>query len=48
MIWASIRNFDPGSVCPVLASEHFSEYDYYRDYEVYLLAKRDARTSRQR
>ncbi|MBS0200379.1 MAG: WxcM-like domain-containing protein [Proteobacteria bacterium] len=32
MIWREIDNFSSGSVCLVLASEHFSEDDYYRDY----------------
>ncbi len=40
MIWASIRNFDPGSVCLVLASELYSEADYYRDYGDYVHARR--------
>lgn len=40
MIWAAIINFDPGSVCLVLASERYSEADYYRDYQEYLRAKR--------
>jgi glyoxylate utilization-related uncharacterized protein len=33
MIWRDIDNFSSGSVCMVLASEHFQESDYYRDYE---------------
>ncbi len=33
MIWREIDNFSSGSVCMVLASEHFSEDDYFRDYE---------------
>ncbi|MDH2416932.1 FdtA/QdtA family cupin domain-containing protein [Nocardioides sp. CER19] len=32
MIWREIDNFSSGSVCMVLASEHFDEADYYRDY----------------
>lgn len=40
MIWARIINFDPGAVCLVLASELYSEADYYRDYEEFLRAKR--------
>ncbi len=32
MIWREIDNFSSGSVCMVLASEKFSEDDYYRDY----------------
>lgn len=32
MIWRELRNFSPGSVCMVLASEHYDEDDYFRDY----------------
>ncbi|MBG0842084.1 sugar 3,4-ketoisomerase [Ectopseudomonas toyotomiensis] len=32
MIWREIDNFSSGSVCMVLASERYSEDDYYRDY----------------
>jgi dTDP-4-dehydrorhamnose 3,5-epimerase-like enzyme len=31
MIWREIDNFSSGSVCMVLASEHYDEADYYRD-----------------
>jgi hypothetical protein len=31
MVWREIDNFSSGSVCMVLASEHFSEDDYIRD-----------------
>jgi hypothetical protein len=31
MIWREIDNFSSGSVCMVLASEHFDESDYIRD-----------------
>lgn len=40
MIWREIENFSSGSVCMVLASEFYSEADYYRDYDEFL---RDAR-----
>ncbi|MBC9070846.1 WxcM-like domain-containing protein [Thauera sp. CAU 1555] len=33
MIWREIDNFSSGSVCMVLASEHYDEADYYRDYQ---------------
>lgn len=33
MVWASQINFDPGSVCLVMASDIYDEADYYRDYE---------------
>jgi hypothetical protein len=40
MIWAAEVNFDPGSVCLVLASEKFDESDYYRSYSEYLNARK--------
>ncbi len=40
MIWREIDNFSSGSVCMVLASEHFSEADYYRDYPEFQAAVR--------
>lgn len=36
MIWAAEVNFDPGSVCLVLASELYDGADYYRDYDEYV------------
>lgn len=36
MIWAAEVNFDPGSVCMVLASETYDEGDYLRDYGEFL------------
>ena len=38
MIWREIDNFSSGSVCMVLASEHFDEADYYRDRAGFNLA----------
>lgn len=35
MIWREIDNFSSGSVCLVLASNHYDEDDYYRDYNEY-------------
>lgn len=32
-IWRIINNFSSGSVCLVLASDHYDEADYVRDYE---------------
>lgn len=40
MIWASEVNFDPGSVCLVLASDVYDEADYIRDYDAFLDAAR--------
>jgi oxalate decarboxylase/phosphoglucose isomerase-like protein (cupin superfamily) len=40
MIWREINNFSSGSVCLVLASSHYDELDYYRDYDTFLSAVR--------
>jgi hypothetical protein len=42
MIWGWEGDFDPGSVCLVLASLPYSEEDYFRDYEKFLAAARMA------
>jgi len=39
MIWRELDNFSSGSVCMVLASNHYDEADYYRDYSDYLAAQ---------
>ncbi len=36
MIWRELDNFSSGSVCMVLASNLYTEDDYYRDYNEYL------------
>lgn len=36
MIWREMSNFSPGSVLMVLASEHYDENEYLRDYDEYL------------
>ena len=36
MIWAAEINFDPGSVCLVMASNTFNENDYIRNYEEFI------------
>jgi len=41
MMWREIDNFSSGSVCMVLASDHFRESDYYRDYDEFLRAARN-------
>jgi hypothetical protein len=38
MIWRVIDNFSSGSVCMVLASEYYSEEDYFRKYNEFLEA----------
>lgn len=35
MIWAAEVNFDPGTVCLVLASAPYDESDYIRDYDAF-------------
>ena len=39
-IWRELTNFSSGAVCLVLASDYYSEKDYIRDYETFLLEKR--------
>ena len=36
MVWEVELNFDPNSLCLVLASDVYSEADYYRGYDEYL------------
>lgn len=36
MIWREMDNFSSGSVCLVLASEAYSEADYFREYHSFL------------
>ncbi|RKP50855.1 sugar 3,4-ketoisomerase [Trinickia fusca] len=38
MIWREIDDFSAGSVCLSLASEHYAESDYYRNYDDFLRA----------
>jgi WxcM-like, C-terminal len=38
MTWREIDNFSGGSVCLALASAHFDEDDYIREYDEYLRA----------
>lgn len=42
MIWREIDNFSSGSVCLALASEHYDEADYYREYREFVAAVGDA------
>lgn len=39
MIWAAEINFDPGSLCLVMASMPYDEADYYRNYDDFLQAR---------
>lgn len=43
MIWAAEVDFNPGSVCMVLASSHYDESDYYRDYAEFRAAVIEAK-----
>ena len=36
-IWRTLDNFSSGSVCAVIASEHYDESDYIRNYNEFLL-----------
>jgi dTDP-4-dehydrorhamnose 3,5-epimerase-like enzyme len=38
MLWREVDNFSSGSVCLVLASRHYEETDYFRDYDAYIKA----------
>jgi hypothetical protein len=40
MNWAQLTGFAPGSVVLVLASDHYDEADYYRDYDEFIAATR--------
>ena len=40
MVWREMDNFSSGAVCLALASENYSELDYFRDYAEYLAALR--------
>lgn len=40
-LWRELENFASGSVCLVLASEHYDESDYIRNYDDFLKYKRD-------
>lgn len=39
MIWRELDNFSSGAVCMVLASNKYSESDYYRDYPEFMRAR---------
>src|SRR5580704_1441699 len=40
MVWREIDEFSSGSVCLVMASQHYDEQDYYREYDEFLAASR--------
>lgn len=39
-LWRDLDNFAGGTVCMVLASEHYAEEDYIRDYQSFLEYKK--------
>lgn len=41
MVWREMFDFSPGAVLMVLASEHYSEEDYLRDYKTYEMEAKD-------
>ena len=36
MMWRELNNFSSGSVCMVLASNKYTEDDYYRNYDIFI------------
>jgi WxcM-like protein len=42
LIWRELENFSAGSFCVVLASAHYDEADYYRDYDEWAAVVRGA------
>lgn len=46
MVWREVDNFSSGAVCLVLASTHYDESDYYRDYEEFKSAALAGRSGR--
>ena len=42
LVWRELDDFSSGSVCLVLASRPYEEEDYYRDYDAFRVARREA------
>jgi len=42
MIWRELEDFSSASICLVLASHHYDEADYFRDYRQFMAAIRRA------
>lgn len=43
LVWRQVSEFSPGAVCLALASTHYDEADYIRDYADFIdLVKGDA------
>jgi len=45
MIWRELGNFSAGSICVVLASRHFEQADYIRDYREFEALKTAERSA---
>jgi hypothetical protein len=45
MVWRVLDNFSSGSVCLVLASNFYSEGDYFRDYSEFQMAIKNGEPS---
>lgn len=43
MVWKEMYHFSPDSVLMVLASEHYQESEYIRDYDAFIKEVRDSR-----
>ncbi|HEY6897978.1 MAG TPA: FdtA/QdtA family cupin domain-containing protein [Rhodocyclaceae bacterium] len=43
MIWRDLDNFSSGAVCMVIASDYYDEADYFRCYDEFLAAVRQAK-----
>jgi dTDP-4-dehydrorhamnose 3,5-epimerase-like enzyme len=41
MMWRDLDNFSSGAVCMVLASEHYDEADYIRDYDQFVASAQE-------
>lgn len=41
MMWRYLDNFSSGAVCMVLASSHYNEADYIRDYDEFVIAVKE-------
>ena len=42
MIWRDIRNFSSGAICMVIASDFYNEADYFRNYNEFIAAAKEA------
>lgn len=42
LVWRDLYDFSPGAVCTVLASEHYDETDYVREFDDFLQLARES------